>query len=561
MKKIKYFILAAIGLIFTIAFLSCEDDIKPEKFDSAATGFSYYANTTSGPSIHYVVGSDIHFVNNSIVGSVWEWKFGDGTTSNEKNPVHRYATAGNYTVELAIDGGEYVVKKNLYISPIVPVVSYTATSSTIVFKETEVSFDVKLENPENAEIKYSWSFPQGTQGEGIDENGHASGAAPAVVFGKVGSQRVQLTVTVGDEELTPVSVNVSVNYNRPVKTLYYAVKGGNIMASKIINEIEPALNGAFDMGFRSGKHPLSLQFSGNRLYVFDAGTFTGYVGPELFATVGDGEIFAIPIDGSGKENIINNFGGNTFLDFYYGYIDAEAGQIYWSDRRNGVMKIPINTRNSKLVRKADSGQPEGAEPYVFQNTWLGYYGNGISWGNQNGPFFKSNNLWWWGKNTLGAGVFRFADSDILGRDRVDSDPVPAAGRILSSRQIRGMVLDEQNQVLYYADQAAFRIRRYTLADQSDRTIMNYGSKDNTDGEGGTEALFVSGMAIDGEYLYWAYRGPKVPEGVDPETFYTENPMYRSGIKRVPLADPVSTNIEYFIKGVEAYGIAIDQTQR
>ncbi len=556
MKHINRILPLLLFLIVFVGFNSCENEIKTEEFASQGVDFDYKSS-----SIHYVIGEEISFINKSIVGSSYEWHFGDGESSTEKDPVHKYQNPGTYKVKLIIDGGDYEAQKNLMISDIVPVVSYTSTDETIVYNQSEVSFLVQILNPENLDVNYQWTFPKGTHGEGIDENFISTLSSPQVTFGTIGSQKVALSVKLGEKELDPISVNVSVNYDKPVKTLYYAVKGGNIMASKIINEIDPALNGAFDMGSRSGKHPLSLQFSGDRLYVFDAGTFTGYVGEATFATAGDGEIFAIPIDGSGKENIINNFGGNTFLDFYYGYIDQEAGQIYWADRRNGVMKIPINTRNSKLVRKVDSGQSEGAEPYVFQNTWLGYYGAGIGWGNQNGPFFKYNNLWWWGKHTLGAGVFRFADSDILGRDRVDTDPVPAAGRILSNRQIRGMVMDEQNQVLYYADQSGFRIRQYNLADESDRTIMNYRSIDNTDGEGGTEALFVTGMAIDGDYLYWAYRGPKVPEGVDPEVFYLENPLYRSGIKRVPLADPVSTNIEYYIKGVEAYGIAIDQTQR
>ncbi|SMO41719.1 PKD repeat-containing protein [Saccharicrinis carchari] len=539
-----------------VGYNACENDIKTEEFASEGVDFTYTSS-----SIHYVIGEEINFINKSILGTSFEWDFGDGGSSTERDPVYKYTEPGNYKVKLIVDGGEYQAQKNIMISDIVPVVTFSSTDPSIVYKQSEVSFDVQILNPENLKVSYQWTFPRGTQGEAIDDNFNSSAKSPTVTFGTIGSQKVALAVKLGEKNLDPINVNVSVNYDKPVKTLYYAVKEGNIMASKLIDGIDPALNGAFDMGFRSGKHPLSLQFSGDRLYVFDAGTFTGYVGADFFATAGDGEIFAIPVDGSGKENIINNFGGNTFLDFYYGYIDEEAGQIYWSDRRNGVMKIPISTRNSKLVRQADSGQPEGAEPYVFQNTWLGYYGNGISWGNQNGPFLKANGLWWWGKHTLGAGVFRFEEADILGRDRVESDPVPAAGRILSNRQIRGMVFDEANQVLYYSDQAAFRVRRYILSEERDRTIMNYRSIDNTDGEGGVEALFVTGMAIDGEYLYWAYRGPEVPEGVDPETFYTENPMYRSGIKRVPLADPVSANIEYYIEGVEAYGIAIDQTLR
>ena len=34
----------------------------------------------------------------------WEWNFGDGFTSNERNPVHVYTTAGTYSVTLTISG-------------------------------------------------------------------------------------------------------------------------------------------------------------------------------------------------------------------------------------------------------------------------------------------------------------------------------------------------------------------------------------------------------------------------------------------------------------------------
>ena len=68
------------------------------------------------------------------------------------------------------------------------------------------------------------------------------------------------------------------------------------------------------------------------------------------------------------------------------------------------------------------------------------------------------------------------------------------------------------------------------------------------------------MAVDGEYLYWAYRGPQPPSGTDPEEYYQANPLHRSGIKRIKLNEEKPV-IEYFIAGVEAYGIAINQTPR
>ena len=46
----------------------------------------------------------VRFSNESILADSWLWDFGDGTTSTEKNPTHRYLAAGAYTVSLMTSG-------------------------------------------------------------------------------------------------------------------------------------------------------------------------------------------------------------------------------------------------------------------------------------------------------------------------------------------------------------------------------------------------------------------------------------------------------------------------
>jgi PKD repeat protein len=542
MKHFKILTIAI--LVLTGAgFWGCEKEISPELFTPAEIDFTY-----SSSSLHYVVGEEIHFKNLSVKGSSWEWNFGDGTGSAEQNPVHKFTAPGTYTVTMKVDG-TYEVKKKLMISDIVPVLRYTATSPVIVFNQTEVSFEVMLENPENKTVQYNWKFPKGTVGEGIDEEGNSSLVSPKVVFGSIGSQIVTMVVTIDGKNLTPVNVNVRVNYNQPAPTLYYAVKGGNIMAKKLITDIDPEVNNPFDMGYRSGKHPLTLQFSGDWLYVFDAGTRFNFVAEPQYLTAGDGEIFVVSHDGSRRESVIENFGGDTFLDFYYGYIDEQQQMIYWADRREGIFRTPLNTRNKKFSLSEYK--------YFVRNIWLGYYGEGIGWGNINGTITKYNGQWWWAKHTTGSGIFRFTESDILGRDKVDGDPVPAAGSIHRNFGVRSFVIDEINQKLYFADSRYKMI----LSSNLDGTGIKVIDNSPFDGEGGdTEALFVTGMAVDNEYLYWAYRGPQPPAGTDPEVYYQANPLRRSGIKRIKLGTDTPV-VEYFIPGVEAYGIAIDKMAR
>lgn len=50
---------------------------------------------------HSVSGNKVTFTNKSSIKALtYSWNFGDGNTSTTKNPVHTYATAGNYTVTM-----------------------------------------------------------------------------------------------------------------------------------------------------------------------------------------------------------------------------------------------------------------------------------------------------------------------------------------------------------------------------------------------------------------------------------------------------------------------------
>ena len=63
--------------------------------------------------------------------TTWTWDFGDGTTSNDRNPVHTYQDTGVYTVSLTVVGpkGDDSITRKDYIQltmPSVPVANFTA---------------------------------------------------------------------------------------------------------------------------------------------------------------------------------------------------------------------------------------------------------------------------------------------------------------------------------------------------------------------------------------------------------------------------------------------------
>lgn len=48
-------------------------------------------------------GTTVHFYNNIIHGSSWNWDFGDGGTDTVRMPVHTYAGPGVYTVYVIVN--------------------------------------------------------------------------------------------------------------------------------------------------------------------------------------------------------------------------------------------------------------------------------------------------------------------------------------------------------------------------------------------------------------------------------------------------------------------------
>ncbi|MCK9255677.1 MAG: PKD domain-containing protein [Bacteroidales bacterium] len=80
----------------------------------------FYAENT------YSCDGNIEFVDNSLNNpQTWNWDFGDGNSSNEENPVHKYSNSGIYTVSLEVgnENGSQVATKTDYIKIDLPLAS------------------------------------------------------------------------------------------------------------------------------------------------------------------------------------------------------------------------------------------------------------------------------------------------------------------------------------------------------------------------------------------------------------------------------------------------------
>ncbi len=128
----KNLIVPALFALFTLA--SCA--VKP------------VANFTL-PTQKIVAPTDVTFANTSLKAEGYVWDFGDGSTSTEANPTHRYAHSGNYTVMLkATKGSKTVINKQM--------IQVTAPERCLI--EIETDFGTMTAELYNATPKHRDNF-------------------------------------------------------------------------------------------------------------------------------------------------------------------------------------------------------------------------------------------------------------------------------------------------------------------------------------------------------------------------------------------------------------------
>jgi len=79
-----------------IFIISCSEGDGIKVVKSAAPKASFTTN---------IKDLKVVFENTTTNGVFYQWDFGDGSTSTETNPVHTYATDGDYLVKLSVVGG------------------------------------------------------------------------------------------------------------------------------------------------------------------------------------------------------------------------------------------------------------------------------------------------------------------------------------------------------------------------------------------------------------------------------------------------------------------------
>ena len=136
----------------------------------------------------------MRFTDSSQNATGWDWNFGDGNTSTDKNPTHTYSRAGKYTVNLSVSNEngtnsktlEIIVQKAQNENKVYPVANFNA-NPTSGYAPLSVLFTDLSQNAASR----SWDF----NNDGIVDT---SDASPVYVYTAPGTYTVNLKVSNGN---------------------------------------------------------------------------------------------------------------------------------------------------------------------------------------------------------------------------------------------------------------------------------------------------------------------------------------------------------------------------
>ena len=581
--------------LLPICVVSCIPNVPEEEvLPRDAVSFDYYIDQNTDPVYYldFYVDSDITFKNTSPETTKGDatWDFGDGTkmkldADSAKVPViHYYTKAGTYRVKLTI--GEFTKEQNLMIAPIKPIVKVVFDGDVCEVRNTPITFDIDLPNPKNKPATFTWRLPKQTRDSldkpvpdslvfSIKDTTEVIEVPSAVKMWHVGSQKVQLNVVLGGEELEPTFLDVQVAYNKEVPTLYYAEVGKTIKAHKLANDAPADMEiSSYDLGVSSGQHPLNILFHDTLLYVLDAGKQFYYVN-DADSVLGDGKISVVAKDGSKVQTMISNDGQFAFWDPFYGCIDGDY--LYYANRNIGIVRLKLTDRDKVYSAKE-------FPDWVNHNT-LGYYGSGIAFGAIGGMFGKVpvptekggvENIWHWTKFYNANGIFRFTEEDILKTPiyKQDTTKIPKAGIMLTGMWPKAFVytaksptpkfvfsnMDVGYNGVYAASYAEMEavgetkgnLKPYVL--KFENKVFESATKANQFGlhmkEGyDSESIGICQLVYDEitDCVYFAYRN-NIPGN---ETKFPKSGIYSYNVG--------TGAVTCLVEGVEAYGVTVNST--
>ncbi|MCC5943568.1 MAG: PKD domain-containing protein [Bernardetiaceae bacterium] len=179
-RKYTYLMLMLL-LSVSVLFTSCgkdEEEEAPAPAPAPVAGFTFSPQDPTP-------GQQVNFANSSTNAETFEWAFGDGATSTDRNPVHTYEAAGEYAVTLkAIGaGGENTFTATVVVataSAPAPVADFTFTPDP-----AQVGQSIRFNSTSQNAVSFEWDFAG---------QGSATGETADFTFNEPGRYNVTLTV-------------------------------------------------------------------------------------------------------------------------------------------------------------------------------------------------------------------------------------------------------------------------------------------------------------------------------------------------------------------------------
>ena len=154
-----------------------------EVFDPPTVDFIYDKNTGCTP--YKIQFTDQSTQGLNTVNAAWFWDFGDGQTSDQKNPSHIYRTSDNFTVSLKVTSNKGCAKTitKANIINIIPGVApaFDNSQPTTCIAPATINFTNNTSGP--GTVSYLWNFGDG---------GTSTASSPSHTYATAGSYTVTL---------------------------------------------------------------------------------------------------------------------------------------------------------------------------------------------------------------------------------------------------------------------------------------------------------------------------------------------------------------------------------
>lgn len=269
---------------------------------------------------------EIQFTNESLNAATYFWDFGDGTGSQEQNPVKSYAESGNYTVKLRAIGpggtGNY--------STVITVAEKDAGSDRVLYYIEYGSKEIRQISLEPGAVAETVANISGKAGVGL-----AYDSVNAKIYfsdftntddGKI--WRMNLDGTNAETLVAGITDPYSVAVNLKGNKIYWADDAGNISRANLDGT---GLERTFIHIENGQMRAIAYDAKNDRIYFYE---------------VNEENLYSANADGSSVEKIVEGAYG------YAIFVDEVNGKLYFEDRNvPAIMQSSLS--GSGVVKIAD----------------------------------------------------------------------------------------------------------------------------------------------------------------------------------------------------------------